>query len=267
MVYKVSLDYQYSLQPRPRNAALEKLLDKQVDAYCWRMLEMSSFADGLKKINRVEAADSIEPRWDNGNWIPCLDAASIYYLIGKQRPKIYMEVGSGNSTKFARKAIKDFGLSTRIVSIDPMPRAEVDAICDEVLRYPLENVDVEVFDSLGQDDVLFVDNSHRSFQNSDVTVFFTEILPRLKRGVVYGVHDMFLPDDYPADWEARIYNEQYLMSAYLLGGHGGDEIFLPNWYIHTSDNQNLKELREQIFSDPHYEGLNKVGTCFWLKRA
>ena len=38
-----------------------------------------------------------------------------------------LEIGSGNSTKFARRAIRDHRLCTRITSIDPHPRAEIDA--------------------------------------------------------------------------------------------------------------------------------------------
>jgi hypothetical protein len=49
-------------------------------------------------------------------------------MIASKRPKQYFEIGSGNSTKFARQAIRDHG-ATRIVSIDPSPRAEIDAIC------------------------------------------------------------------------------------------------------------------------------------------
>lgn len=49
-------------------------------------------------------------------------------------PATYLEVGSGNSTRFARRAITVHGLRTRIVSIDPEPRAVVDELCDEVVR-------------------------------------------------------------------------------------------------------------------------------------
>ena len=51
-----------------------------------------------------------------------------------RRPRRFIEIGSGNSTKFARRAIRDHWLNTSIVSIDPFPRSEIDAICDEVVR-------------------------------------------------------------------------------------------------------------------------------------
>ena len=59
---------------------------------------------------------------------------------------------------------------------------------------------------------------------SDVTMFFFDILPRLKPGVLVGLHDIFLPDAYPADWTWRGYNEQGAVATMLAGG-GWDILF------------------------------------------
>ena len=61
-------------------------------------------------------------------WLPGLDSAALYAFLARTDPALYLEVGSGNSTKFARRAITDHGLRTRLVSIDPQPRAEIDAL-------------------------------------------------------------------------------------------------------------------------------------------
>ncbi len=37
---------------------------------------------------------------------------------------------------------------------------------------------------------------------------------------MYGIHDIFLPNDYPTEWNNRFYSEQYLLMMYLLGGGG-----------------------------------------------
>ena len=66
------------------------------------------------------------PTWENG-WFPALDAVTLYGLVATRNPRWYVEVGSGNSTRFVRRAIRDHGLRTRILSIDPGPRAEIDA--------------------------------------------------------------------------------------------------------------------------------------------
>ena len=39
----------------------------------------------------------------------------------------------------------------------------------------------------------FTTGSHRVFQNSDVTAFFLDVLPRLKPGILVHIHDIFCP--------------------------------------------------------------------------
>jgi hypothetical protein len=151
--------------------------------------------------------------------------------LKRRDPAQYLEVGSGFSTLFARRAIEDFGLRTRIVSVDPHPRAEVDSCCDEVVRAPLEQADLSVFDRLQDGDVVLMDGSHVALMNSDATVFFLEVLPRLAAGVLVGVDDVFLPWDYPPPWTGRVYGEQYLLAAFLLGGAEGWSIRFPGWWL------------------------------------
>ncbi|MGU3329398.1 class I SAM-dependent methyltransferase [Methylobacterium mesophilicum] len=172
---------------------------------------------------------SIDPYWRNG-WFPPIDGLSLAAILVRQNPAIFLEIGSGNSTKFARKAISANNLRTKIISIDPHPRVDVDQICDKVIREGLEQSDLAIFSDLRAGDVVFMDSSHRSFMNSDVTVFFLEILPRLPSGVIYGLHDIFLPNDYANEWRGRFYNEQYLLASYLLGGADNDSILFPARY-------------------------------------
>ena len=124
----------------------------------------------------------------------------------------FVEVGSGNSTKFIKTAKLQWDLNFNLVSIDPHPRAEVNSLCDQIIRQPLENCDLGIFESLKAGDTVFIDNSHRSFMNSDVTTAMLDILPRLSSGVRIGFHDIFLPFDYLENWNSRGYNEQHLVS-------------------------------------------------------
>jgi len=113
-------------------------------------------------------------------------------------------------------------------------------------------------------DVLFWDAGHHSFMNSDATVFYTELMPVLPTGMVYGVHDIFLPDDYPLQWYRRFYNEQYLMAAYLLGGARGDRIIFPSKYI--SKNAELCTRLAGIFDLPALADREPSGSAFWMAR-
>jgi hypothetical protein len=227
---------------------------------------LSSFLagqDAFTKISVAEPADERAPYWSNP-WFPVLDAICLSGLVTKLNPRRYVEVGSGNSTKYVRRAISDHGLRTRVTSIDPYPRAVVDDLCDDVIRDKLENCDLQLFADLGPEDVVFIDNSHRSFQGSDVTVFFTEVLPLLKSGCHYGIHDIFLPYDYPAPWLSRYYNEQYLLMAYLAGGANGDEIILP--VHHVERTPALLETLAPLIRHPALGGIQPLGGAFWMRR-
>jgi predicted O-methyltransferase YrrM len=160
--------------------------------------------------------DDPEPRWLQP-WFPPLDGMALYAVLARYEPRLLVEVGSGNSTKFARRAIMDGKLTTKLIAIDPSPRTSVDKIADTVLRKSLENTDLTLFEALAPGDVVFFDGSHRCITNSDVAVFFVDVLPRLRPGVIVGIHDIFWPMDYPPTWTERFYNEQYLLAAYMLG--------------------------------------------------
>jgi hypothetical protein len=100
-----------------------------------------------------------------------------------------------------------------------------------VIRRPLEAAELGLFEDLDSGDILFIDNSHRVFQNSDVTVFFLDVLPRLKSGVVVHIHDIFWPFDYPTAWRDRYYSEQYLLGVMLTAGAASVDVMFPAAHI------------------------------------
>lgn len=152
------------------------------------------------------------------DWFPGLDAAIAYALVRTRRPRHIVEIGSGHSTRFLSRAIADGRLATRLVAIDPAPRATLDGLDVEWLRTPLQRVDRSPFASLAAGDILFVDSSHILVPGSDVDVILNEIWPILPARVLIHVHDIFLPDSYPEAWEWRGYNEQNAVAP-LLAAH------------------------------------------------
>ncbi len=265
----IKLDYPYHPQRRPWNPSKSKvfnIINAGENRYAQLLEKFGAFNSQFGKIALQHSdSENVEPVWMNG-WFPGMDGISLYGLLALNNPRWYVEVGSGNSTKFARQAIKDHGLRTQVISIDPFPRADIDALCDRVIRQPCEDVASEFFDTLTSEDILFVDNSHRSFPNSDVTVFFTEILPSLPSGMIYGLHDIFLPWDYPDEWKDRYYSEQYLLVAYLLGGADQDEIILPNAFVSYYAPHLLAPL-DSTLNNTDLAGIEKTGSAFWLRRA
>src|SRR4029077_2329278 len=216
----IFLDYKVEEVPRfgsgkPAHPELTRILACNDAHYAKLLSQFLGFSDSLLRISPREPRESPEPSWLH-DWLDGLDTFALYGFVASENPALYLEVGSGYSTKVVRRAIKDRSLQTKIVSIDPHPRSEVDRLCDEVVRQPLEKCDLKIFDPLQAGDILFMDGSHRALMNSDVTVLFLEILPRLRSGVLVHLHDIFLPVDYPPYWELEYYPHRYWSEQYLL---------------------------------------------------
>ncbi|MEU3602821.1 class I SAM-dependent methyltransferase [Streptomyces sp. NPDC006798] len=231
LVKPVFLDHMITPEPRAELAPVRALLEKGRTDYADRLTRFLDHEDLLARIPVQGLEYGSDPFWGN-TWLPPLDALALYGLLAEVKPARYLEIGSGNSTMFARRAVDDLGLATRIVSIDPTPRAPIDAICDEVIRVPLQQADPAVFEALEPGDIVFLDGSHRLHMGSDVMVFFFELLPRLKPGVLVQVHDIMLPSDYPESWRWRLYSEQYLLAALLTAAPQRFDVVLPNAFVH-----------------------------------
>lgn len=82
----------------------------------------------------------------------------------------------------------------------------------------VQNVDLDLFKKLEENDILFIDSSHVAKVGSDVMYEYFDILPVLKSGVIIHVHDMFYPFEYPEEWikQGRAYNELYIVRALLM---------------------------------------------------
>jgi hypothetical protein len=129
----------------------------------------------------------------------------------------------------------------------------------------MELAGTEPFESLGSGDVLFLDGSHRVFTGSDATVFFCDLLPALAPGVLVGVHDVYLPDDYPEDIAERHYSEQYLLAALLLGEPSWLRLELAADY--ASKRPELARILDPLWSRPELAGVQTHGVAFWFETA
>jgi hypothetical protein len=216
---------------KPSHQGLSRLFAQRTPEYQQVLSELYALRPWLSKISpRFTNESAPNPGWIGGPITP-LDCALNYYFVQKYRPETYLEIGSGVTTCFARRAVQDHKLSTRIISIDPEPRASIDAICDEVIRYGMETVDLAMFERLKPGDIVFMDGSHRTFMNSDVTVFMLEVLPLLKPGVIVHIHDILLPNDYPDDFKHWYWNEQYMVGVYLLAAGPRVQVLMPSNFV------------------------------------
>jgi hypothetical protein len=141
------------------------------------------------------------------------DAEVYAALIADRKPSRIVEVGAGYSTRVARKTIDEIGLATELCVIDPAPRVPIEMIADRFVQKRLEDVADEL--GLGAGTMLFIDSSHVVRTGGDIPVLFNQIVPGLPAGVIVHVHDVFIPWDYPASYQRRLYTEQYVLGALL----------------------------------------------------
>jgi hypothetical protein len=151
------------------------------------------------------------------------DAEYWYCILRHLKPKRIIEVGSGFSTMLAARALlsnhmADDSYDCTHTCIEPYEVPWLESANVHVVRNRLQDVDLKLFASLDVNDILFIDSSHIIRPQGDVLTTMLQILPTLNPGVVVHIHDIFSPRDYPEKWivdEVRLWNEQYLVEAFL----------------------------------------------------
>jgi hypothetical protein len=160
----------------------------------------------------------------NNGFFETVDAEIAYSIVREAKPARIIEIGGGNSTRLLATALRKNALEEHpgtLISIEPHP--------DPVLRkgFPgltelamahVQDMPLQIFDTLEAGDILFVDSSHVVSIGSDVVHEILSILPRLKPGVIIHFHDIFLPAEYPKKFVMKnlcFWGEQYMLEAFL----------------------------------------------------
>jgi len=166
------------------------------------------------------AAGPTEYHYNNGLF-EAVDAEMAYCIVRALKPSRIIEVGGGFSTGIlaaavrANRAMDD--VQGELITIEPFPSPDLKEIT-HLIPTRVQDVDLDLFLSLQDGDILFLDSSHVVSVGSDVVREYLEILPRLRPGVIVHVHDIFLPSDYPRDSVLSnfcLWSEQYLLQAFL----------------------------------------------------
>ena len=102
----------------------------------------------------------------------------------------------------------------------------------QIIPSKLQDIPVEFFDCLEENDILFIDSTHVSKFGSDVNYLFFHILPRLRKGVYVHLHDIFYPWQYSLSWikKGMGWNELFVLRAFLQYNDSWEVIFF-NQYM------------------------------------
>ncbi len=195
-------------------------IDWELDSQLELLEKLSSYWPELDDVPAGPLDQGTEYCWVNGQ-LGEADARVLYGMVRHFRPSRYLEVGGGWSSLMLRRALEKNDQPCSVALVEPYPTERLFRYLPKSWRHEphiLQRAPLELFDQLGDGDVLFYDGSHCAKSCSDVNWFFFRVLPRLKRGVIIHLHDICLPHDYPEHWlaGARSWNEQYLLQAFLM---------------------------------------------------
>jgi hypothetical protein len=77
---------------------------------------------------------------------------------------------------------------------------------------------------------------------------------------MFGIHDVYLPDDYPPGWTDRFFNEQYLLSCWLLAGDRL-QVDFPAHFVGSDGD--LYSIFSPMWEHPALAGAYHRGGCFF----
>lgn len=225
--------------------------------------EFASFYDDIPFGD--EPSDKMRYGFLNGGY-SYSDAISLYSMMRRVKPKRIVEVGSGYSSCCmldTNDAFFNGDIDIRFV--EPYPQLlkslvrPSDLETREIIEKRVQDVDIEVFTSLQENDILFVDSTHVSRVGSDVNHMFFEILPHINEGVYVHFHDIHYPFEYPEHWvyQGRWWTETYLLRAFLEF-NSDFEIVYTNTF--------MQRFHREFFEERMPLCLKNQGASIWLRR-
>lgn len=194
------------------------------------------------------------------------DAIFYYSMILFMRPTKIIEVGSGYTSALACDVNEIFfNNEIQISLIEPYPSLVKKLLLPKDFEYInlhesiLQDISLDTFRNLADNDILFIDSTHVSKTCSDVNYLIHEILPILNKNVIIHIHDIFYPFEYPEAWisQHRAWNEAYILRAFLQYNHTFKIIFF-NTYLEN-------KFSEKVYTAFPLAAKNPGGSI-WIKK-
>ena len=212
-----------------------------------------------------EKSNGLRYYYNNG-FYSYSDAILLHCMIRHLKPKKLIEAGSGFSSSVTLDTNEKFmGNSINCIFIEPYPERLESLVKNNdkenvtIHKKRLQEVPIEAFKELGENDILFIDSTHVAKFNSDVNYVIHGILPVLAGGVHIHFHDVFYPFEYPKEWllEGRAWNEQYMLRAFLEYNNNF-RIVLFNTYLESMYEARIKSRFPLLYKN--------TGGSIWLKK-
>ena len=228
------------------------------------------------------AVDGLVYHYNNGLF-ETVDSEIAYSMVRHFSPSRVIEVGGGYSTRILaaalRKNFNETGVRGELITVDPYCNPALSSI-STIIRKPVQDVEMDLFTSLRENDILFIDSSHVISVGSDAVFEYLEVLPRLHKGVVVHAHDIFMPSDYPREPVLKnmcFWSEQYMLQSFLslnssfevLWGSSAMQAFHPdvleeNFPRWSTNYDNVPKDKRRFV--PTIDGKRTWPSSFWMRR-
>ena len=218
----------------------------------------------------VEPTNSPQQYYLTNGAFDSVDGEILYCMIKHFLPKRIFEIGSGNTTYLIAQALNELKDERRhsgtLTTFDPYPNVYVKKGFAGLTYFEekrIQEVGLERFAELKDNDILFIDSSHVVAVGSDVQYLIMEVLPHLHKGVIVHFHDIFLPEEYLKHWlvkDFRFWNEQYMLSAFLQYNNAFKVLWAGN-HMRLTHSDLLKRFI------PSFNEERIIPGSFWIRKV
>ena len=195
-----------------------------------------------------------------------VDSFILYAMIREIKPKVMIEVGSGETTKISLQAIEmneKEGMECKFYAVEPYPHDFLRQISRRNFKLIDKKVEEVDIDFLITADLFFIDSSHVLKIGSDVNYEILEIVPKLKKDAVIHWHDIMMPTNYWEDWTyqgTKFWNESYMLHAFMLF----NDTFKIIWGSRYMQLNHSEAMKKQF---PYFLPQEHRCTSFWVQRV
>ena len=235
----------------------------------------SKFKSEYESFPKTETSISYQ-YYVNNESFESVDGEIYYCMIRYFKPKRIIEIGAGYSTYLAAQALlknkEEYGINAKLIAIEPYPNDTLRKGfpgLTKLIETKVQEVDLSEFRKLKENDILFIDSSHVLKIGNDVQYEFFEILPKLSKGVLLHLHDIFLPAEYPKKWVLKKYlfwNEQYLLQAFLTFNSSFEILWASNYMLVNYLEKLKSTFTSYTLKQPEHT-LTYHPSSFWIRRT
>lgn len=186
-----------------------------------KLLEKFDYKKELIEISKLSKND-LTYSFQSGPFLSG-DSEILFSMVRYFKPNLIIEIGCGHSSLMIQHSInynqrENNFYNCEHVCIEPFENPWLSKLNVKVVKEKVEEMGLNLFQSLKKNDILFIDSTHMIRPQGDVLFEYLELLPTLASGVIIHIHDIFTPRDYLKEWfndGMLFWNEQYLLEAFM----------------------------------------------------